>query len=505
MNTRRDFLKASAFASFYIASSRAFGAFSGHGLNGLPTVGFIGMGPQGRGLLGNFLRCKCVVTCICDCDRVRCNDSCERARKHYRSNPHLGIPESAVRAEYDFRKVIEDPTIDLVCIATPDHWHAYMVVEAMKHGKDVYCEKPLTYSVDEARVIEAVARQTGRLLQTGSMQRSGHEFWAACTMARNGVIGDIKYAENNFGGPSRPRRDYEDPKKAESEGAPNPDVDFEMWLGAAPKVPYSDRLAPRGVHNFFPDFWRRDDYFGSGACGDWGAHHMDIMHWGTGHDGTGPVKVIASAENPSGDWKDGGRRQRGATLVYADGFKAKHIGDTNWGTVFYGTKGILCVDRGRFALWTGENTVLDDNKEVRKALSKGTFDGLRKVAYHNGRNAFNFDIWGEEFGKDAGHAIRLAEERVGFKVKDLPNQLYRSEDHVRSFIECCVARKAPICDHTVGPWSSVLCQLLNMSYVHATGFDWDPKGMTFANGTGDRSWLARTELRPDTGKFAVRA
>ena len=292
---RRQFIKTGAFSAAALAAKGIFAAPGGRsGKNGLPTVAMIGLGLQGRGLLHQFLGQDVVVKTVCDCDRVRREDALRRVKEYYENRTDLGIPKDACRAERDFRKVLDDPSIDMVCIATPDHWHAYMVVEAMKRGKDVYCEKPLTYSVDEARVIVEVAKRTGRILQTGAMQRSGFEFFTACEMVRNGVIGKVEYVENQFGGPACPRRPYKDFKKWREEGADNPDCDFKMWIGPAPDVPYSDELAPRGVHNFFPGFWREDDFFGSGGCGDWGAHHMDVTQWGMNHDGTGPVKVIAS-------------------------------------------------------------------------------------------------------------------------------------------------------------------------------------------------------------------
>ena len=192
---RREFIRAGALSAAAFAAPRVFAA-DAPGLNGLPTVAVIGFGPQGRGLLRQFLGLKVVVKAVCDCDRTRCEDALRRVREHYERNPGLGIPKDACRAEGDFRKIIEDPGIDMVCIATPDHWHAYMVVEAMKHGKDVFCEKPLTYSVDEARVIVEVAKRTGRILQTGAMQRSGFEFLTACELVRSGMIGEVAYVEN---------------------------------------------------------------------------------------------------------------------------------------------------------------------------------------------------------------------------------------------------------------------------------------------------------------------
>jgi len=515
---RREFIRAGALSAAAFAASRALAA-DASGLNGLPTVAVIGLGPQGRGLMHQFLGQKVVVKAVCDCDKVRREDALRRVREHYERNDGLGIPKDACRAEGDFRKIIEDPGIDMVCIATPDHWHAYMVVEAMKHGKDVYCEKPLTYSVDEARVIVEVAKRTGRILQTGAMQRSGFEFLTACEMVRSGMIGKVAYVENQFGGPACPRRPYKDFKKWQEEGAPNPDCDFKMWIGPAPDVPYSDQLAPRGVHNFFPGFWREDDFFGSGGCGDWGAHHMDIAQWGMDHDGTGPVKVIASEDGRSGSWDRGFRRQRGARLVFADGLEMLHVGNTRWGTVFFGDRGIICVDRGRFAMWAGDASSIRNDKKAREGLSNGTFDGLRKVAYYNG--TYSERVNGEErkidtatpeFGQNMMDSLKKAASFLGVKMcsdrrlgYDLKVKLYKSDSHVKNFVECVRDRKAAISDHNVGPWTSVLCQLVHMSYVHDTGFDWNPAEMTFANGTGNKDWLSRIEVRPDTGRFKVKA
>ena len=125
------------------------------------------------------------------------------------------------------------------------------------------------------------------------------------------IDGRVTHVDVNFGGPSRPHRDYENPANAAQEGAPNPDVDFNLWCGPAPLVKYSDRLAPRGVHAFYPEFWRHDDLFASGSCGDWGAHHLDIAQWGLGLDEGGPVRVVRSTAAPSRDPFCGGRRQCG--------------------------------------------------------------------------------------------------------------------------------------------------------------------------------------------------
>ena len=143
--SRRSFVRGG------LLTSVAF-PFIGYGRNavGKATLALIGAGKQGRGLLHAFLGQDLVVTAVCDCDRARREDRTRVVNEYYAQHPHLGVPGDACRAVADFREILADPSIDMVCIATPDHWHAYMVVEAMKAGKDVYSEKPLTHTVDEA-------------------------------------------------------------------------------------------------------------------------------------------------------------------------------------------------------------------------------------------------------------------------------------------------------------------------------------------------------------------
>ena len=255
------------------------------------NVALIGFGIQGRSALmpqfvDQYQRGAQVVV-VCDCDKERREAGAKMVDEAYAKRKITGVPKC--RAVADFRDVINDPSIDMVCIATPDHWHAYIAVEAMKHGKDVYCEKPLTYNVDEARKVIAAQAKYGRVFQTGSMQRCWPEFRTAVMIVRNGFIGDVKYVDANYGrggqklgGPSHPVRFYDEPENAAAEGAPNGDVDWNMWLGPAKWRPYSDRLAPRGMHKGYSQvmFWRFDDDIGTGYNGDWGAHHLDIAQWG---------------------------------------------------------------------------------------------------------------------------------------------------------------------------------------------------------------------------------
>ena len=494
MKTLNRSVSRRAFVTGGLFAAAAF-PFIGHGRNavGKATLALIGAGKQGRNLLHAFLgQPNLVVTAVCDCDRVRREDRARVVNDYYAANPQLGVPGTACRAVADFRAVLADPSIDMVCIATPDHWHAYMAVEAMKAGKDVYCEKPLTHTVEEAKAVMAAAAKYGRILQTGAMQRSGIEFRTACMVVRNGGIGRVSLVDVNYGGPSRPHRDFENPANAAAEGAPNPDVDFDMWCGGAPRVKYSDRLAPRGVHDFFPMFWRFDDYFGLGMCGDWGAHHLDIAQWGLGLDGSGPVKVVKSALAPSRNPFDGGRRQRGMSFVCADGCVIRHnpYGGSVWGVVFYGTEGVVAVNRGRLAVWRGAGVAPDAALQAR--LNAGTFDAMARVAFWNVPRA------GEPPRPANDRSLLDAVNRAtkAFGLKKAKVQLYKANGHPSDFVSCVQTRRQPCSPAEVGARASILCNLCNLSYVHDAGFDWDPARNVFANGTGDAAWLTKAYRAP---------
>lgn len=457
------------------------------------NIAMIGYGIQMRtALIPQFLNEKHAknvkIAAVCDCDRVRAKAGAEQVNKAY--------GDASCRAVYDFREVLADPAIDAVCIATPDHWHAYISVEAMKHGKDVYCEKPLTFSIDEAKKVIAAQEKYGRVFQTGSMQRSWREFRTAVSIVRGGAIGDVVYVDANYGkggqklgGPSHPVRFWDDPKNAATEGAPNPDVDWRMWLGPARYRPYSDQLAPRGVNKFYPMFWRFDDDIGSGYNGDWGAHHLDIAQWGLDADKSGPVKIVPSAEPHSDNLYHGGRRQFGMKMIFR-----KPYGDVElyhgpfgvWGTVFYGTKGIVAVNRGKIAVWTGTGLVKPDEK-IRQALQDVSFMPDKIVAQSVGKD-YGTDA---TVKKDDRLAKTLDALEAKFAAEIAAAGLYVSPNQVQNFCECIESRKRTISPAEVGGRSCALCLLCNMSYQYDTGFDWDPVRMEFANGTGAGIPLAR--------------
>ena len=443
------------------------------------------------------------IVAVCDCDKVRAAAGAKQVNDFYGKN--------VCKAIADFRDVLKDPTIDAVCIGAPDHWHAYMSVEAMKHGKDVYCEKPLTFTIDEAKKVIAAQEKYGRVFQTGSMQRSWakkSEFRTACMIVRNGFIGDLRYVDANYGiggkklgGPSHPIRFFDVSENAATEGAPNPDVDWNMWLGPAKWRPYSDQLAPRGVNKFYPMFWRFDDDIGSGYNGDWGAHHLDIAQWGMDMDDSGPYKIIRSDEPYSTNLFHGGRRQFGMRMLFKSKKDGSDIelyhgpfgviaGAGGWGTVFYGTKGIVAVNRGKLAVWK-TNGLVKPTLEIRKQLENMTFAGGTVVAASVGKD------YGTDAAAKKDNALEQAIDKLVeyFKLDAAPVQLYKSENQVKNFCECIETRKPTISPASVGGRSGTLCLLCNMSYVYDTGFDWDPMKMDFAGCTAKKLPLARADYR----------
>ncbi|MEM7143497.1 MAG: Gfo/Idh/MocA family oxidoreductase [Verrucomicrobiota bacterium] len=431
--TRRKFLKTAsgaALAPLILPNGLHAAKKSAAELESL-RMGFIGMGKMSRGLVRNFQSHGSHVVAVCDVDTTRREDA-KKNVDAYNVEHNLDIECVATN---DYEDIIARDDIDAVCIATPDHWHAIPTVAALRSGKDVYCEKPLTHNIFEAVTVMDEVEKTGRILQTGSMQRSSKEFRVACELVRNGVIGEIERVVCSFGGPGIPC----DLPEEEME----PGLDWDRWVGPAEMRPYNSILSPRGLHDHFPR-WRTYREFGNGMVADFGAHHLDIAQWGLGMDGSGPVEIIAP-EDPEA--------QRGCTFKYANGITLTH--DNGVGIEFYGSKGLVQVNRGKFAL---------------------TLDGEVKYSAL------------EQGGKSVTSQYTLAEREF---LEDADIKLYNSSSHVSDFLECVASRQKPITDEIVGGGSAICCHLMNIAYQYNTDLKWDPDKNQFADGTGDPKWLTR--------------
>jgi len=284
-------------------------------------VAAIGVGKQSYGgLLPQCLRTpELQVVAVCDVDTTRREAAKKRVDDAYGN--------TACAAYVDFDEIMARDDIDAVVCATPDHWHAGIILAAAAAGKDTYCEKPLTNTLREAKLVMDAVKKSGIIFQTGSQQRSEANFRYACELVRNGRLGEIKQVMVSVGGPPRPCNLPGEEME--------PGLDWDRWLGPAPMREYSSVLSPRGVHNHFPS-WRNFSEYGGGGMTDWGAHHFDIAQWGLGMDESGPVEIIAP-EDP--------KANSGVRFIYANGVEMVHGGRS--GVTFVGTDGELTVNRGQ--------------------------------------------------------------------------------------------------------------------------------------------------------------
>lgn len=331
MLSRRSFLHTAAVAAaaptVFVKPARAAAA------NDRINLGFIGVGTQSRGHLGNFLgRDEVQVVAVCDVVKERLDLAREMADKKYAERTKAGT-YAGCKAFVDFRDLLALPGLDAVVIGTPDHWHAIPCVLAARAKKHIYCEKPLTQNLADGRWIVDEVKKTGVAFQTGSQQRSefGGHFRKAVEAVWNGRIGKVHTVRIGVGGPSVP---CDLPTQEVPAG-----TDWDLWLGPAPERGYNEVLCPKGIHKGFPA-WRKYQEYAGGALADMGAHHFDIAQWALGTDRSGPVQIL-----PPDDPKKGA----GLTFVYADGVKMIHNvfeDGVRADCVFEGTEGKILVSRG---------------------------------------------------------------------------------------------------------------------------------------------------------------
>ncbi len=418
--TRRDFVKttaaatvAGAIAAPMIIPSSAWGA------NDRITLGFIGVGKQNGMHLNRMSGGRDTqVVAVCEVDRTRREHAKkvveDKAKKLGRKN------FKGCDTYIDYHKVIDRKDIDALFIATPDHWHAILIIEACKAGKDVYCEKPLTLTIHEAKQVKDAVRKYKRVLQTGSQQRSEGNFRYACELVQNGRIGRIKEVIVDVGGPSRPC----DLKEETME----PGLEWNQWLGPAPKRVYNSVLSPRGVHGHYPN-WRNYIEYSGGMMTDWGAHHFDIAQWGIGMDGSGPSEIIPPADPKKG---------RGVRYLYPKtpvGDNVTILHGKSGGVLFKGEKGEILVNRGKLKSTPGE----------------------------------------------------IIKE----PITDSEIHLYKSPGHHKDFLNCMRNRKDPICNVDVGAGSVTVCHLGNLAYWHGRKLKWDPKKWEFPGDSEANKWRDR--------------
>ena len=347
---RRRFLAGAAAAAGtltlpYFISASALGQEGRPAPSARVTLGAIGVGGRGTGDLQGLMTDKRVqALAVCDV-QTRSRDNAQKivnqyygADKEYRGCKPFG----------DFRELLADKSIDAVMIATPDHWHAITAIEAVKAGKAVYCEKPLSLTIQHGRKMVEAVKRYGAVFQTGTQQRSDQEFRRACELVRNGRVGKLKTIEVEIPGSMSIDGDYFEPVP--------PGIDYEMWLGPAPMAPYS----PKRVDAFG---WRWIFDYAGGCVTDWGAHHMDIAQWAMGTTLTGPTEVEGKAVFPTKGlfntalhWHYEARYENGVTVINfaKDEFRNQYPN----GITFTGDKGTLFVARGQ--IWSKPESILKE-------------------------------------------------------------------------------------------------------------------------------------------------
>jgi predicted dehydrogenase len=323
--SRRSFVGTAA------ASAAAFSVIPGISFasqEGVSKVrlGYIGVGIQSHWLLNSLNKCPETVILAC-CDVVTTKvDKFKGEAQALNDQKWIG-EKIEVMGYKNYRELLKRKDIDAVVIATPDHWHAQIAVDAAKAGKDIYCEKPMALTVAEGRAMVNATRKYNRVFQTGNMQRSWRNFRNACELVINGYIGEVKEVNVSVGPPV---------KALDLPAVKAPDnIDWDMWLGPSLYREYSPVLAPPVEDLNFPN-WRSYREFGGGMITDWGAHMFDIAQWGLGMDESGPVEFNPPSEPAV----------IGLQMKYKNGVILNH---SHWfegaGVQFIGTNGKLEVSR----------------------------------------------------------------------------------------------------------------------------------------------------------------
>lgn len=385
-----------------------------------PGIGAIGLRYQGT-VITEKAREYGDIVAVCDVDRhVR-----EQARASFGSTPQIFE---------NYVDLLQRKEVDVVLIGAPDHWHSKMLMDACRAGKDVYCEKPLTLTIDEGKRIREVASASQQVIQVGSWQRSDHRFRQAVEMVRSGRIGTLQTVEvilgkNEVGGPF------------ERTAAPK-NLNWNLWQGQTPDVPY---IAERAHYTF--RWWLE---YSGGQITDWGAHHVDIAQWAINSN---PVEITGKAKYPQVmdgynvpiDFESVVRFENGVVMTISDTGRN--------GILFSGTEGRVFVNRGTLTGKPVED--LATRPLPREQFQVYDFDNLSRP------------------------------ERSG-KLDAIVN-------HMGNFFDCIESRRQPISDVESQHRSVSTCHLSNISMKLGRTLKWDPVTETFVNDSDANQLLSRPQ------------
>jgi predicted dehydrogenase len=420
---RRSFLRRSGGGALALASGPAVLAANTAPAEARPApsdrvaLGLIGVGVRGRDHhLRKFLANPRVeLAAICDVDRNHADLAAQMVLNRNGSRPLVF---------YDFRALLERSGIDAVVIATPDHWHSIIAIQAMEAGKDVYCEKPLTLFIEEGRRMVDVARQYGTVFQVGSQQRSDWRFRQAVALVRANRIGRLVKVTTHLGNPGTTRGAFVHPGEWEPAETPPAELDWSMWLGPAPYKDYS----PNRCHF---EFRYHLDHSG-GRITDWGAHHNDIAQWALGMDESGPVKIEGKGFfNKTGPYDYAEFLE--VHYRYRNGVEVVCENEGGNGVRFQGANGWIFASR---------LTLEASDPEVLKAPVAGT-------------------------------DTRAYDERN--RNEEIPG----TDDHQNNWLDCIQTRQTPVANIEIGHRSATVCHLGNISMRLGRALQWDPEKEEF--------------------------
>jgi len=436
--TRRRFLKntaALAVAAPCILPSSALGGEGRPAPSERITMGSIGLGGRGTVNFSTFLgRGDVQILALCDVDKgsMRYEDAWYRGLEPARLDAEKRYAALKSSGSYkgcdtytDFRELLARDDIDAVVIATPDHWHGPIAVAAAKAGKDIYCEKPLCLTVADGRAMAEAVKRYARVFQCGSQRRSDAKCRFSCELVRNGRIGKLHTVKVGLPGGHWIRSNA----KKTNELEPVPEgFDFELWLGPAPWSPYTFNRCHWNWR------WNRD--YSGGMVTDWGAHYIDMAHWGMGTEETGPIEVQGK-----GTFPDAGELWNTATgfefeCLYGNGVKMV-VKNAGGGVRFEGTDGWVDLEGGT-------------------------------------------------------NPPSLAKSAIG------PNEvhLYESNDQHGNFIECVKSRRRTAAPVEIAHRSITPAHLGNIAMLLGRKLKWDPVAERFLDDPGADRFLARPKRAP---------
>jgi predicted dehydrogenase len=443
--TRRAFLKAGIVLAGapYFVPARVLGAGGATAPSEKIVLGCIGVGSMGGGHVRGWLGHEDAhVAAVCD------------LRQSFREKAKLAVDQKYgnqdCAAYHDFRELLARPDIDAVCVATPDHWHALIGIEAARNGKDMYLEKPADVHVAAAKSLRAAVNRYGVVFQFGTQQRSSQAFRFACELARNGRLGKLHtIVVESWAGPTFPNQ----PIQPE----PDPGVfDYDMWLGPAPWAPYTfQRAASRAEGS--PGYWMHIHDYGLGCLsGAWGIHHVDIAQWANGTDDTGPLEVEGTGVLPEGGLCDTALTWR-VEHTYANGVKMLHIDARHTEEEFPQFKNSMSSQRECGVLLLGT-------------------DGWVLVA-RDGIEASPKSLLQETLSSDD---VRLPV----------------SDDHKRNFLECVKNRRPTVSPIEAAVRSDTICHLDDIAIRTGRKLRWDPVKEQFLDDDAANRLLSRPMRSP---------